>query len=228
MNTAKGERRRKKEKELNLGGGVMHESKCEHCNKIKVYQYKSHIRRFCSHSCARKGKPAKKVTIKCRICQSNFEVTESEKRKREKNGMQIKYCSRKCTGESKRGGNVKQCLNCRNSFYGTKKKFCAHRCYCEYKKKTNIKGYWFENGYKILYTEDGKGIKEHIKIMEEHIGRKVNSNEVVHHINEIKTDNRIENLQLMTRSEHSSYHRKKEIKEGKRLFEKTKQEKKAK
>jgi hypothetical protein len=30
----------------------------------------------------------------------------------------------------------------------------------------------------------------------------------VHHINEIKTDNRVENLEIKTRSEHSSYHNK--------------------
>jgi len=38
--------------------------------------------------------------------------------------------------------------------------------------------------------------------MEQHVGRKLSFNEVVHHINNIRTDNRIENLQLMDRSEH--------------------------
>lgn len=48
----------------------------------------------------------------------------------------------------------------------------------------------------------------HRVLMEQKIGRYLNRNEVVHHINQIKTDNRIENLMLMTRSEHSSLHMK--------------------
>lgn len=47
---------------------------------------------------------------------------------------------------------------------------------------------------------------EHIVIMEKHLGRYLNKGEVVHHINEDRTDNRIENLQLMTKSEHISHH----------------------
>ena len=37
-----------------------------------------------------------------------------------------------------------------------------------------------------MYLEGDKSIKEHIKIMEEHIGRKLKKNEVVHHKNLIK------------------------------------------
>lgn len=68
-------------------------------------------------------------------------------------------------------------------------------------------------GYKRLSCgkdENGKRIfiDEHRKIMEEHIGRKLKPNEVVHHINGNKNDNRIENLQLMTLSEHTRLHKK--------------------
>lgn len=42
--------------------------------------------------------------------------------------------------------------------------------------------------------------------MESKIGRQLTQNEVVHHINGIKTDNRIENLELLTISEHSRKH----------------------
>jgi hypothetical protein len=68
------------------------------------------------------------------------------------------------------------------------------------------------DGYKALYYPDyprsnKEGyVMEHIYIMEQHIGRPLKENECVHHINFIRDDNRIENLKLMTKSEHMSYH----------------------
>ena len=63
---------------------------------------------------------------------------------------------------------------------------------------------------KIYYKgKKQNGIKRDIHriIMEEHIGRKLSRYEVVHHINGNIHDNRLENLRMMSLSEHSKMHR---------------------
>ena len=60
-------------------------------------------------------------------------------------------------------------------------------------------------GYVSLLV-DGRRVLEHRHIMEQHLGRKLARNEVVHHRNENKSDNRIENLELLTKAEHSRRH----------------------
>ena len=198
---------------------------CEFCGKEKEYKYKSKIRKYCSYKCSNKAnwqtkKRAEMVTIICEVCGKPFSILASAKRSREKRSK-IRYCSMKCLGIGMSKKKPAICKNCGKEFETTRNSFCSRQCVYEYKKKTGIakkSGYWYENGYKVLYLGGKEGIKEHIKIMQDNLGRKLTSEEVVHHINGNILDNHIENLQLLTRAEHSRIHRKMEKANGKHLF----------
>ena len=62
------------------------------------------------------------------------------------------------------------------------------------------------NGYMEFTRGPNKGRTEHVVVMEKIIGRRLYANEQVHHINHVRHDNRPENLQLLTRSEHMRLH----------------------
>ena len=62
-----------------------------------------------------------------------------------------------------------------------------------------------KNGY-LVRRINRKTALVHRLIMEEYIGRKLFPSEVVHHINGIRTDNRIENMEITTNAQHSSFH----------------------
>lgn len=49
-------------------------------------------------------------------------------------------------------------------------------------------------------------VMEHVLVMEAQVGRYITREYVVHHKNHIRDDNRIENLELMTFSEHAKLH----------------------
>ena len=64
----------------------------------------------------------------------------------------------------------------------------------------------FENGGYIHVRKGDSYQRRNRIVAEQKIGRKLKSNEVVHHINGIKTDDRPENLYVCTRAEHTPIH----------------------
>ncbi len=70
------------------------------------------------------------------------------------------------------------------------------------------------NGYEMVYKPehhraDSTGcVYEHILVAEEKLGRELNNEECVHHVNEIRNDNRQENLIVFkTLADHTAFHK---------------------
>ncbi|KKN65861.1 hypothetical protein LCGC14_0477970 [marine sediment metagenome] len=57
-------------------------------------------------------------------------------------------------------------------------------------------------------SKKGKTVLKHRLIWEEHYG-KIPNGKIIHHINRERKDNRIENLQMVSRGEHTKLHPKK-------------------
>ena len=164
---------------------------CQECGKVfqrKLSAQKS-TKMFCCRKCmdifiSRNGSPLKTGTIRsCQICLKDFYVTPCQ---------------------TKRNHGVVCSKECRVILVGRK---------MSGPKSPLWKGgvYQGADGYVYIsqhgHPRDRNGfVKRAVLVVEKKLGRFLEPGEIVHHINQVKDDDRPENLTAMNRLEHNRLH----------------------
>lgn len=121
---------------------------------------------------------------------------------------------------SERFTKPRKCEVCGRFFTGRDKsgviaKYCSRKCFLSTVHTPEHQSRAGKIGSKYAISLRGTGtvgyIKEYGKhqhrlVMEKKLGRKLTSNEIVHHVDDNKHNNNINNLKLLTRAEHMNIH----------------------
>lgn len=150
------------------------------------------------------------ISNKCLMCGLDAGFTRDGNRPNRQSKAK-KFCSISCSTKFRHKDNIIyiSCPACKKQFRkyapdGVARKNCSMKCYNKI-RSVNLPKYDYPEKEKKRYKMKkikGKQIYYHRWVMEQHLGRKLNRNEVVHHINGDPHDNRIENLQIMSQSDH--------------------------
>ena len=165
---------------------------CKQCSHTFYTKYPWKNRKFCNKDCfnmSLTGRPPEQhfsyrdasLVKKCLICTKPFKTFKSLLKK-----GSGKFCSQKCSQVFHSGEN-------HHAWKGGK--------------------HISSDGYVMIHSPNHpnkdvrNSVREHRLIVEKSLGRYLTSEEVIHHINEIKDDNRIKNLYLFSSErEHRKHH----------------------
>lgn len=194
----------------------MCEIKCIICNnkhyKINTTKYPKN---FCSYTCYEEHlKFNREPNTKCCYCNRPIYIKKSRLKKLKNGPTCSKECGRKFRSKwfSKEGNHQYNVIGDKNSSFKNKDLLTNYGYILEYCP-----------GHPRPHDKSVKGtrVKQHRLVIEKHhylfdekFFEKINGWIVlkkeyeVHHINSVKTDNRLQNLKIVTKSEHRSIHNK--------------------
>jgi predicted Zn-ribbon and HTH transcriptional regulator/predicted nucleic acid-binding Zn ribbon protein len=188
--------------------------RCLNCGNPLTRSYQT---KFCGHKCrAAVAGAARRIdnTRPCKVCGTLVD-------RRPRKGSDSVVCSDTCLRESRRRvalANVEAGKGPPRTEMTDEQRTALSR-----RMKGGGAPWWkggrnaTDSGYVMVLAPDDypfpeslgatRRIREHRMVMEMHIGRALRPEEVVHHINGVRTDNRIENLELLpSHSEHMREH----------------------
>lgn len=150
---------------------------CQQCGTSFYVSQCFKSQKFCSKKCHDVSQTKPKIDRTCEVCGIPFQLRPSAA---EINAG--RFCGRRCMG------------------IGTTKRMAGH----DHNGRPAIINHF---GYVTVWQPDhpkashGR-VLEHRLVVEKAIGRRLTKDEEVDHVNRVKTDNRIENLQILSASDH--------------------------
>lgn len=156
--------------------------------------------------------------LKCNECGNTYKVIDSRVKK-------SKYCSRTCSNSAKIAKPNTTCTECGSNFHikeSQKKRykrshgyFCSTTCVATFRKKAyagennpNFQNRTHDNGYRLAYIPKFGRIKLHHKVVFEYLNiDRLPKGYCVHHRDCNVENNDIENLVLLTHSDHKWLHK---------------------
>ena len=181
------------------------ETKCAVCGK-RIFRWPHQLRDFrpmCSAECKRAARIGSAPGNFRSIVGRRYGKLTVVSRKGSKDGNAVWLCRCDCGGEVEsttgllNAGMVRSC-GCLKSRRNSE--------HPNWKGGVTLTG----DGYREVHVSGAIAARryrsEHRMVVERHLGRSLGRGEIVHHKNGNKLDNRIENLIVMSRSEHAALH----------------------